>query len=67
MMMKKILIISLIILIMISLGSLFFFFSNKNKEENKSINEILKEDGYSQSEVSLILKQGFLKIIMTMF
>ena len=57
MMKKKILIISLIILIMISLGSLFFFFSNKNKEENKSINEILKEDGYSQSEVSLILNK----------
>lgn len=50
---KKVLIIG-IILIVISLFSFFLFFNN-NKSDEKSINDLLKEKGYSDSEVSLIL------------
>ena len=50
---KKVLMIG-IILIVISLFSFFLFFNN-NKSDEKSINDLLKEKGYSDSEVSLIL------------
>ena len=49
---KKVLIIIVILLLATTLFSLFFFL---NKEEDKSISDLLKEEGYSNDEVSLIL------------
>ena len=56
---KKVLIIMGILVLIISLFTLFFFFYNndENEESNISINEKLKEKGYSDEDVSLILKK----------
>lgn len=55
---KKVLIIVGILVLITALFSLFFFFYNKeDKVSNMSINERLKENGYSDEEISLILKK----------
>lgn len=55
---KKVLIIVGILVLVTALFTSFFFFYNKgNEESNISINERLKEKGYSDEDVALILKK----------
>ena len=51
---KKVLIVILILLFGVTLFSFFFFL---NKDDEKSIDELLLDKGYSDNEVALILSK----------